>query len=182
MPWLRRLSSLQRTQLLSVAGAAVLVVLCGSATAVWLYPGRIPFLSKEDGPPIRIGAQPGASSPATAPTSPTSRPSSAPPKPSATYKTIALLGLGGFDTEITVTGPAGTAWIVVLIMPADKPVKNLSPGTIKMVQEGTKVTLTPLNPPGTSTTFTVRFPALLALGQSVTSCTIDAEPCSPYRE
>jgi hypothetical protein len=63
-------------------------------------------------------------------------------------------------------------------MPADKTVENLSTGAVKMVQEGTKVTLTPTGRPGATATFIVRFPALLALGKSVTSCTINGEPCA----
>jgi hypothetical protein len=56
-------------------------------------------------------------------------------------------------------------------------VENRSTAVVKMVQEGTKVTLTPSGAPGKSASFTIRFPALLALGKAVTSCTVNGRPC-----
>jgi hypothetical protein len=126
-----------------------------------------------------------------APPSQTSSSTTAPPPPgtpqagssgsqpgtSATYKTITLLGLLGFDTEVTVSNPSKTSWQIVLTMPADRQVENLTSNLVKMEQHGTTVTLTPTGPPATSLTFTVRFPALLALGKSITACTIDGKAC-----
>jgi hypothetical protein len=188
MRWLDHLSSEHRTRLLSVVGAVVLVILCGSATAVWLYPGHKPSLATDDRSRLGTGAQPGSSpDPSGTPTgSPpdvpgtvtsTTRASSPATAPTATYKTITLLGLVGFDTEVGVADPASSAWTVVLVMPDDTPVENRSPMVVKLVQQGTKVTLTPIGSSGTKATFTVRFPKLLALGKSVTSCTINGEPC-----
>jgi hypothetical protein len=97
---------------------------------------------------------------------------------SATYKTLALLGLGGFDTEVTVSNPGHTSWQVLLTMPADRQVENRSTDLVKMQQTGTSVTLTPVSASAGTVTFTVRFPALLALGKSVTACTIDGRACS----
>jgi hypothetical protein len=186
MRWLDHLSSEHRVRLLSFVGAVVLVVLFGSAAAVWLFPGIGPHTPTQDGPRLRVGAQPGSSpTPSGSLDSPGVNVSGTSPSPTpsmaritATYKTIAVLGLGGFDTEVRVVDPTSAAWTVVLVMPADKAVENLSTGAVKMVQEGTKVTLTPTGTPGATATFIVRFPALLALGKSVTSCTINGEPCA----
>jgi hypothetical protein len=192
MRWLNRLNSEHRTRLLSVVGAVVLVVLCATSVAVALFPGRIPLLSNQNGPRLGVGEQPG-SSPSIEPSAFPSAGASVTATPSAgslqsvlpgaspvkaTYKTIALLGLGGFDTEVTVADPDLLAWTVVLVMPEDKPVENRSAAVVKMVQQGTKVTLTPINPPTKAATFTVRFPALLALGKTVTSCTVNGDPCA----
>ncbi len=192
MRLLPRISPENRPRLLSAVGAAVLVVLCGTAAAVWVYPAKIPLLSIGDDPSIGVGAQPGASvsSSAIATVSPSASSALIAGSPTgspgavitATYKTIALLGLGGFDTEVTVNDRALAAWTVVLVMPADKPIENRSPSTVKMVQQGTKVTLTPLHPGSASTTFTVRFPALLALGKAVTSCTVNGDACTAISE
>jgi hypothetical protein len=177
--------------MLSVAGAVVLVVLCGTSAAVWLFPGQFPPQSKGDGPRLGVAAQPGASMPASAPPSasapapasaerdevPSSgRPGSPGTRLKATYKTVSLLGAVGFDTEVTVTDPAAVTWTVVLVMPESLKVENLSAGTVKLVQQGTKVTLTPIGLPGNATVI-VRYPALLAIGKSVT-CTINGDPCT----
>jgi hypothetical protein len=190
---LRRLGRLRtenRVRLLSVAGAVVLVVLCGTSAAVWLFPGRFGLSSPGEGPRLGVGTQPGASAPASAdPTVSSSAPgtaglgdggpsgaASAGTRIKATYKTVALLGLVGLDVEVTVTDPAAAMWTVILVVPEDRKVELGSTGHVKLVQEGTKVTLTPIGPPGNAT-FTVRYPALLAAGKSVT-CTINGDPCS----
>lgn len=190
--WLGRIRSDNRVRLLSVAGAIVLVVLGGTTVAVLLYPGKIPLLPKGDDPRLGIGTQLGASeAPSAYPSASPSVPAGAPGEPGqapasrdgappgtrikATYKTKTLLGVTGFDTEVTVTAPASAAWTVVLVMPADGLVENRSSGEVNLVQDGLKVTLTPIGQPGNAT-FTVRFP-LLSLGKSVTSCTINGEPC-----
>jgi hypothetical protein len=192
------MSTDRRTRLISLAGAALLVVLATTAIAVWLNSGgTIPKPTGEgywDPFGIGSGTQPGSSaSPSQSPSStrggsPSLIPRQSPPAGSrsplkADYKTVALLGLGGFDTEVTVRNPSGvahTGWTVELTMPSDKAVENRSTAVVKMVQNGTKVVLTPVQPTldgGKSVTFTVRFPALLALGKAITACTIDGQPC-----
>jgi hypothetical protein len=180
--------------MLSVAGAVVLVILCGTTAAVLLYSGKIPPLSKGDGPRLGIGIQSGGSeSPSGYPSASPSVSSGAPGGPGevpagggpatpgtrikATYRTVALLDVVGFDTEVTVTAPASVTWTVVLVMPANILVENRSTGEVRLVQDGLKVTLTPIGPHG-NTTFTVRFPGLLTLGKSVTSCTVNGDPCT----
>ncbi len=181
-----------RVRIISVIGSAVLVVLVATAVAVWLNAGpphRPPGVSGEWDPyGLQSGAQAGASpTPATRPSSafspaPTSTAqvivSGSPAVTSASYRTIALLGLGGFDTEVTVKNPGRASWRVVLTMPEDKVVENRSTNLVTMDQQGTSVTLTPANAATETVTFTIRFPALLALGKSVTGCTIDGRACS----
>jgi hypothetical protein len=116
----------------------------------------------------------GAPQPSTSPLSDATGPATG---TSATYKTLALLGLGGFDTEVTVSNPGRTSWKVLLTMPEDKPVENRSSDLVTMEQQGTTVTLTPTSTSAETVTFTVRFPALLALGKSITACTIDGRAC-----
>lgn len=102
----------------------------------------------------------------------------------ASYKTNALLGLGGFDTEITVRNPGGSArvgWTVELTMPDATAVENRSPDLVKVRQQAEVVTVTPVTaevPAGETITFTIRFPALLAINQSVEACTIDGQACT----
>lgn len=192
-----------RLRWLSLAGALALVVLCASAAAVWINGSETIPVIGANGIGLGSGKQPGTTEPtrpsATAsplvPT-PTLTPSRL-PSPSgypvaavsgvpldATYRTIALLGLGGFDTEVTVHNPAGIAhngWTVVLTMPADNEAQNRSPDAVNLQQNGQTVTLTPVDAhlAGNGTvTFVIRFPALLALGKSITACTIDDRPCS----
>lgn len=196
---------LNRTRLLSLLGALVLAVLCGSAGAVWL--NREPTAPAGQGADrygMSSGSQPGATSKATSPgtlpaaTRPgqaTVAPTTGPPAPSpgapapgrlgASYRTIALLGLLGFDTEVTVTNPSGNAhtsgWTVVLTMPDATKVENRNPAVVTLKQEGATITLTPVKADlaaGAGVTFVVRFPALLALGQSAKSCTIDGRSCA----
>jgi hypothetical protein len=62
-------------------------------------------------------------------------------------------------------------------MPEDKPVENRSSDLVTMEQQGTTVTLTPTSTSAETVTFTVRFPALLALGKAITACTIDGRAC-----
>ena len=63
-------------------------------------------------------------------------------------------------------------------MPEDRTVENRSSDLVKMEQQGTTVTLTPKSTSVRAVTFTVRFPALLALGKSITACTIDGRACN----
>jgi hypothetical protein len=90
----------------------------------------------------------------------------------------------GFDTDVTVTNPGGAAkagWTVVLTMPDATAVENRSAQTVKIRQEGATVTVTPVTatlPAGASVSFTIRFPALLALDPSITGCTIDGNACT----
>ncbi|WP_117215162.1 SRPBCC family protein [Allorhizocola rhizosphaerae] len=193
-------SSNRRVRLLSLAGAVVLVVLCATAGAVWVNGGESgPLGGASAGYGLGLGNQPGigpvetgsptpAGSPRpgspsfTAPTPTATRPGPSAgvgtsSGPTATYRTIALLGLGGFDTEVTVRGDPHTKWTVVLIMPDKTAVLNRSPETVNLVQDGINVTVSPVSTGGDAT-FTIRFPALLAIGKSVSGCTIDARPCS----
>jgi len=102
----------------------------------------------------------------------------------ASYQTKKLpAGLLGFDTEVTVRNPGGVAkngWTVVLRMPDATAVENRSAGVVTVRQQGDVVTVTPVTalPAGGGVTFTVRFPALLALDQSIKSCTIDGQACT----
>ena len=103
----------------------------------------------------------------------------------ASYQTKALPGgLLGFDTEVTVRNPGSVAkngWTVVLTMPDSTAVKNESAAVVKVRQQGEAVTVTPVTatlPAGGSVTFTIRFPALIALGPSIKGCTIDGQACS----
>ncbi|GIH07094.1 hypothetical protein Rhe02_51610 [Rhizocola hellebori] len=196
MRWPRlNLPTDRRVRLISVIGSAVLVVLIATTAAVLLNSG--PAASPQDftyddrlglqtaaqsGPP---GSSPGTQPrPTTSPTTPAASPlaGAGPSAPAggtlASYKTIALLGLGGFDTEVTVTNPGEANWQLVLTMPADRVVENRSTDQVKMTQNGTTVTLTPVRVADKTVVFTVRFPALLALGKSVTACTIDGRACS----
>jgi uncharacterized protein YndB with AHSA1/START domain len=204
----------KRLRLLSLAGAVVLVVLISTAVAVVIGggPGGAPDVDTEPVYGLGSGVQPGvvATDPAAAASGTplpgvageTPRPgvSGSPggtPLPEATatpvgppvtanYRTIALLGLGGFDTEVTVRNPGTTpreGWTVVLTMPADRAVENRSTSAVNFTQEGTKVTVTPVGAArtvsaGGSVTFIIRFPALLALGQAVTACTVDGIACT----
>lgn len=182
------LRSDRRTRLISLAGAAVLAVLVATAAAVWVSarPGRFPVGGHDDPYGLNTGAQAGASA-SSSPTataipwrgsSPSPSAAAATSRTSAVFKTIAVLGLGGFDTEVTVSNPGGTSWSVLLTMPEDKPVQNRSGGVVKMEQRGTGVTLTPVDPGALTAVFVVRFPDLLALGKSITACTVDGRPCS----
>jgi hypothetical protein len=194
----------RRKRLLSVAGALVLVMLCGTASAVYfsnawsmaLLPITEQAQETDDEYPLGIAPQPLPSasrspSPTLSPPPATAVPTtSAPvvPLPSAAaltarYKTIALLGLGGFDTEVTLTNPGDVdheTWTVSLTMPGSNKVQNLSPGTAQLAQDGKKVTITSVKPlaRGASLAFTLRYPALLALGQSASNCEINGAACS----
>ncbi|GAB4049677.1 SRPBCC domain-containing protein [Catellatospora paridis] len=205
----------KRLRLLSLAGAVVLVVLISTAVAVMIggNSGGAPGADTEPVYGLGSGVQPGvaATDPAAA-ASGTPQPAvrGASPQPvvsgsaggsplpeatgsplagtplTANYRTIALLGLGGFDTEVTVRNP-GTAprenWTVVLTMPADRAVENRSTSAVTFTRDGPKVTVTPVGPARTvaangSVTFIIRFPALLALGQAITACTVDGTACT----
>ncbi len=173
-----------------MTGAAVLAVMCGSAFAVWLNGGQLPLglppltgNQASDDYGVGAAAQPGPSaSPSRTPgSSPTSgdvpvqvSASGVPAK--ASYKTVALLGLGGFDTEVTVSDSPHGAWTVVLTMPDATAVENRSKDLVKVEQNGTVVTITPLKAT-TPVKFTIRFPAVLALGKSAKDCKIDGTPC-----
>ncbi|MEV4413422.1 SRPBCC domain-containing protein [Catellatospora sp. NPDC049609] len=203
----------RRMRLLSLAGAVVLVVLVSTAAAVMIGgggtdPGQDPqqvygldsgvqaaatgTSAAGSGTPQpgwspggtpAPGAQPSASG--TALPEATGSATAAVPL-TASYKTIALLGLGGFDTEVTVRNPGQATradWTVVLTLPAEKTVENRSAAAVSLAQSGTQVTVTPVGTAGRldangSVTFTVRFPALLALGQSITACTVDGTACT----
>ncbi|GAA1637713.1 SRPBCC domain-containing protein [Catellatospora bangladeshensis] len=197
-----------RLRLLSLAGAVVLVVLVSTAAAVMIGGGADPGPDTDAAHGLDSGVQAAATVPAvTGSGMPgpvvsggTAAPGASPlvsgtPLPevtgsagaaaplAASYKTVALLGLGGFDTEVTVRNPGPAAadrWTVVLTMPAVKTVENRSPAVVGMAQSGTEVTVTPLASLAAdgSVTFTIRFPALLALGQSVTACTVDGIACT----
>lgn len=178
----------RRLKLLSLAGAVVLVVLCGAAGAVWINQGSSKPIEEQRRYGLGTGSQPGigplppSSSSPSASRSPSPSPSPAGPHVStepltATYKTVALLGLGGFDTEVTVRGVGHSTWTVVLTMPDSTKVENRSESVVKMVQDGAIVTLTPLGDV-LPVTFVIRFPALLALGKSIKSCTIDGQACA----
>jgi uncharacterized protein YndB with AHSA1/START domain len=203
----------RRLRLLSLAGAVVLVVLASTAVAAMIGgngadPGRDPQTEYglDSGVQAPAATDPSAgsgtprpgSSPGAIPSSGGSAQASGTPLPeasgsvaataplAASYKTIALLGLGGFDTEVTVSNPGPAAregWTVVLTMPAEKTVENRSSGAVSLAQSGTTVTVTPVGTARTlaadgSVTFVVRFPALLALGQSITACTVDGTACT----
>ncbi|MFC7246111.1 SRPBCC domain-containing protein [Catellatospora aurea] len=204
----------KRLRLLSLAGAVVLVVLISTAVAVVIGggPGGAPDVDTEPVYGLGSGVQPGAVATdpaATASGTPLPGVAGETPQPgtsgspgaspvaeatatpagqplTANYRTIALLGLGGFDTEVTVRNPGTTpreGWTVVLTMPADRAVENRSTAAVNFTQEGTKVTVTPVGPArsvsaGGSVTFIIRFPALLALGQAVTACTVDGTACT----
>ena len=181
----------RRVHLISIIGSAVIVVLVATAVAVWLNsttpPGGPTAPGKTDPYGLQRGAQEGSSPSALSRPSATEQPLPAPSAvittgasavASASYRTSALLGLGGFDTEVTVHNPGRAAWQVVLTMPQDRSVENRSTNQVKMSQDGVTVTLTPVSPEKESLTFTIRFPALLALGMSVTGCTIDGKACS----
>ncbi|WP_155369688.1 SRPBCC domain-containing protein [Catellatospora vulcania] len=205
----------KRLRLLSLAGAVVLIVLISTAVAVMIggdgggTPGRdtepvyglgsgvqsgvLPTdpAAAASGTPLPgvpgATAQPGASgSPGSSPLAEATATTPAGTPLTAGYRTIALLGLGGFDTEVTVRNP-GTSprenWTVVLTMPADRAVENRSTSAVNFTQDGTKVTVTPVGAARTvsangSVTFIIRFPALLALGQAVTACTVDGIACT----
>jgi len=183
----------RRIRLISLAGAVVLVVLIATTVAVLLSSQSLmDSIGDKDGDPygLQTGVQSGlpGSSPSVQarpsaivviPPTPVAASSGSPAIPaSATYRTIALLGLGGFDTEVTVTNPSRVAWKILLTMPSERQVENLTSNLVKMEQHGTTVTLTPTGPAATRLTFTVRFPALLALGKSITACTIDGKACT----
>ncbi|MDI1460541.1 SRPBCC domain-containing protein [Catellatospora sp. KI3] len=211
-------ASNRRLRLLSLVGAAVLVVLASTAVAVLIGNsggGGEPVAVGDERYGLGVGVQPGSTPAATAgPTaapapgspaagasaSPSALPASGTPVPEATvtagpnaqvtaaYKTVALLGLGGFDTEVTVHNPgtlAADGWTVVLTMPADRAVENRSTGKVQSTQSGTQVTIVPVAAvrslaPGADLTFSIRFPALLAVGQAAKGCTINGFACTRY--
>jgi uncharacterized protein YndB with AHSA1/START domain len=207
-----------RLRLLSLAGAAVLVVLLSTAIAVLMTSDSVrpqPPIDQAHGPGTAL--QPGSSESVPTTPSASANPSGGNPQPgplpgaiptalvsvlpvplfrppsavvsaelTAGYKTIVLLGLGGFDTQVTVRNPSSvvsTGWTVVLTMPADRSVVNRSSTVVAMKQEGVTVTLTPVEsvravPPGGTVTFTIRFRALLATARAVKSCTVDGRACT----
>jgi uncharacterized protein YndB with AHSA1/START domain len=204
----------RRVRLLALISAVVLVVLAGSAIAVLTRGGPVRGSgapATEPGHDLGAGPQGGlptdgsrgtpAGSPApaggdpsatatpgsTAGTGPVTEATAVPGAAPLTagYRTLALLGLGGFDTEVTVRNPGGAdrqGWTVVLVMPDATVVENRSSSLVTLSQQGAVVTITPragsVLAAGASTTFTVRFPALLALGKAVTSCTVDGVACT----
>ncbi|MBV1849451.1 SRPBCC domain-containing protein [Catellatospora tritici] len=206
----------RRMRLLSLIGAAVLVVLASSAVAVMIgnSGGGEPVAVGEEQYGLGVGVQPAGSQPAATATpsvtmtpgttvgstspSPSGLPASGSPVPEVTvttgpnaqltagYKTIALLGLGGFDTEVTVRNPgtlAADGWTVVLTMPSDRTVENRTTAKVQSTQAGAQVTIVPVAAarslaPGASVTFSIRFPALLAVGQSAKGCTINGFACA----
>lgn len=200
----------RRMRLLSLAGAVVMVVLVSTAAAVMISGGGDAGPDTEAAHGLDSGVQAAATEPAVFGSGTpqpggsggpggTASPGASPlvsgtPLPevtgsagaaplTASYKTVALLGLGGFDTEVTVRNPGPAVadrWTVVLTMPAVKTVENRSAAAVSMAQSGTEVTVTPLASLAAdgSVTFTVRFPALLALGQSITACTVDGVACT----
>ncbi len=198
----------RRMRLLSLAGAVVLVVLISTAAAVMIGGGADTGPDTEAAHGLDSGVQAavtesvvtGSGTPRPGVSGATATPAATPPASGtplpevtgsagagtslgASYKTVALLGLGGFDTEVTVHNPGPAAadrWTVVLTMPAVKTVENRSAGAVSMIQSGTEVTVTPLASLAAdgSVTFTIRFPALLALGQSITACTVDGVACT----
>lgn len=205
----------KRLRLLSLAGAVVLVVLISTAVAVVIGggPGGSAGVDTEPVYGLGSGVQPGVvvtdpagaasgtplpgvadgtpqpgvsgSAAGTPAVEATATPPAGPPL-TARYRTIALLGLGGFDTEVTVRNPGTAAregWTVVLTMPADRAVENRSTSAVNFTQDGPKITVTPVGAARTvnvngSVTFIIRFPALLALGQAITACTVDGIACT----
>ena len=193
-----------RWRFVAIAGVVIVAVLCGTAGAVWLSrdtpPGSVTAQPSPDEPSRGSGVQPVASgsppqSPAVVGTKEGNSPSSssaapAPAAPSgrplvASYQTKSLpVGLLGFDTEVTVRNPGTVAkngWTVVLTMPDSTAVENRSASVVKVRQQGDAVTVTPVTAnlsAGGSVTFTIRFPALIALGPSVKACSIDGQACA----
>lgn len=211
-------SSNRRVRLLSLIGAAVLVVLVSSAVAVFSQgegplPGR-PVAQQghglgageQEGNPhgVQASGSPGArrtsggtgstvtgtpdpAASGSVPPGTESSPLPADPTAlTASHKTIALLGLGGFDTEVTVRNPgpaSAQGWTVVLVMPSDKAVENRTPNLAAVTQSADVVTLTATAASrelaaNATITLVVRYPALLALGQAAKSCTIDGRACA----
>lgn len=193
-----------RVRLVAVVCVVVVAGLCGTAAAVWMQRGA-PLVSapgNRDGggsglssgvqqPPV-AGSSP-TRSPAVGGTkesnAPSPSPAAVPARPSgkplvASYRIHSLpVGLLGFDTEVTVRNPGAEAkngWTVVLTMPDATTVDNRSGQVVKLRQERDVVTVTPVTaalPAGASVTFTIRFPALLALGPLIKGCTIDGMAC-----
>jgi hypothetical protein len=111
-------------------------------------------------------------------------PSGPAPALTATYRTMSVLWLGGFDTEVTVLNPGSTArptWTVVLVMPDATTVTNKTPGEIDVSQQAEVVTIKPLAgralPAKGSVTFTIGRPGLIVAG-TTKSCSIDTKPCT----
>jgi uncharacterized protein YndB with AHSA1/START domain len=111
-------------------------------------------------------------------------PSGPAPALTATYRTMSVLGLGGFDTEVTVLNPGSAArptWTVVLVMPDATTVTNKTPGEIDVSQQAEVVTIKPLAgralPAKGSVTFTIGRPGLIVAG-TTKSCSIDTKPCT----
>lgn len=201
-----RLKAHHRVRFVAVACVVIAAGLCGTAGAVWMArdPGRpvsAPVESSASEPGLGTAFQPMTSgpagqSPAGGRTPEKNEPSVAvvappvvPPaaKPLvASYQTraIPVVGLLGFDTDVTVRNPGATAkngWTVVLKMPDATAVQNQSAAVVKVRQDGDVVTVTPVTaalPAGGSVAFTIRFPALIALAPSLKGCTIDGQACS----
>jgi hypothetical protein len=194
-----------RLRIISVVCVVIVAGLCGTAGAVWMNrdhtsPVAAPTDSRSGDGGLGTGLQPVASgvvtrSPAVERTqekngssSPGATVASAGPSDpplTAGYRIRALpVGLLGFDTDVTVRNAGGAAkngWTVVLTMPDATTVQNQTGSLVKLVQKGNVVTVTPVSgmlPAGGSVAFTVRFPALLALGPSIKGCTIDGQACT----
>jgi hypothetical protein len=194
-----------RVRFVAVACVVIVAALCGTAGAVWMSrhtPPPVsapPMESSLAEPTLGSAVQPATSgpagpSPAVERTREKNEPNSAAavspaPAPAAkplvaSYRTRALpAGLLGFDTEITVRNPGTAAkngWTVVLKMPDATPVKNQSAAVVKVGQNEDVVTVTPVTaalPGGGSVSFTIRFPALVALAPSIKGCTVDGQAC-----
>jgi len=193
-----------RIRFVAIAGVVVMAAVCGTAGMMWMNRDTPPVSAPSDashGPSdLGTGMQPTASgSPSQSPaavvrTQERNEPSSAAAAPPAaaasgkplvaSYQIRALpVGLLGFDTDVTVRNPGTVAkngWTVVLTMPDATAVESRSAPVVKVQQKGDVVTVTPVTaalPAGGSVTFTIRFPALLALGPSIKACTIDGQAC-----
>lgn len=192
-----------RARFVAVICAVIVTGLCGTAGAVWMnrdtsVPAPIEGSSGQLG--LGTGMQPVASgsprqSPAVErireknePTAAAVVPSVAAPsaKPLvASYRIRALpVGLLGSDIDVTVRNPGAVAkngWTVVMAMADATAVQNQSAAEVKVRQEGNMVTVTPVTATltaGGSVSFTIRYPALIALGPPVKSCTIDGQACA----
>ncbi len=115
--------------------------------------------------------------------SPESTASPSGPALTATYRTMSVLGIGGFDTEVTVHNPGSAdrpMWTVVLVMPDAVAVTNRTPNEVEVSHQGEVVTIKPLAgrpvPAKGTVTFVVRRPGLVVAG-AAKSCAIDTKPC-----
>ncbi len=191
---------LRRVALISVACAAVIVVMGASALAFWATnpdsgPGGAQAAEADLGAGTQLGVpsptvpaptgspsvllpagseQPTPTRSPSPPPSPSLSPSPVPGPATATYRVIGLPE-GGFDAEVTVRRGGQGGWTVVLTMPRNDTAVNRSPAVVSISQRNKAVTVVPVSADGV-VTFVIRYTGAKE-DKSLQGCTVDGQPC-----